>query len=762
MSALEGLLVVDLGRALAPRYASMLLGDMGARVVRIEQGEPPPAGLWHPLLARFFDRGKESALLDLHTPQGRDTLLGLLARAHVLLHDLPQPEAQALGLTGAVLAQRFPHLIVCRMPPFPWGWPQAHAPADDGVVSAWTGIYGDQGGVGNPPAFVYLPLPSYGAALNGVIAVTSALLARLRSGRGQEVEVSLVDGSLALQTGTIVGGPKVRPPAGGRRSPQGINPIYRLYEGSDGEWFFLACGNTTFWNKLCIALERPEWTADPRLADAPWGLPQDAYEPLTTTLAHIFRQKPRAYWLDLLRRHDIPCAPALTREEFLQHPQVAHNHILTTVEDPLLGTTRQMGVPLFLSHTPGRVKGPAPLPGQHTLQLLEEARRPPDLLPPPGPTPSAPLEGIRVVDLAMYIAGAYCSSILADLGADVVKVEPPTGDPFRPNSGAFQGWNRGKRGIVVDLTRPQGREVLYRLVERADVVVQNYRPGVAERLGADEASLRRINPRLVYCAVTGYGPHGPFIDRPAFDPLLQAQSGAMTAQGHPPVFLRVAITDYAAAMLGAWGVLLALWHRARTGQGQRVDSCLLNAAFAIQAGEFFQAPGLPRPHHLDQLGTGPGYRLFPAKDGWLFIACWEHAHWDALCRTLGVGSVPLPQPHSPEAERLSVLLEERFREREVAHWLSALARAGVPCAPARLTRDLFGEKVLWETGRLVEHTSADLGTVHQVGLTFHFSQTPGRLWRSAPALGQHTREVLAELGYTPQETDALYRARAVA
>ncbi|MDW8120263.1 MAG: CoA transferase [Chloroflexota bacterium] len=762
MQPLDGLLVVDMGKALAPRYTALLLGDMGARVVRLERGEPPPAGLWHPFLARFFDRGKESALVDVHAPAGREVLYGVLGRADVLLHDLSLAEAEALGITGPALTQRFPYLVACRMPPFPWGWPQASQPADDAIVSAWTGIYGDQGGVESPPVCVFLPLPSYGAALQAAIAVTAALLVRQRCGRGQEVEVSLVDGALALQTGTIVAGPRIRPLAGGKRSPQGINPIYRLYAGSDGEWFFLACGNTTFWNKLCIALERMDWAANPALAHAPWGLPPDAYEPLTIALTDIFRQKPRAFWLDLLRRHDIPCAPALTREEFLEHPQVAHNGILLAVEDPLLGATRQMGVPVALSHTPGRVRGPAPLPGQHTAQVRAEAHLPPQPVPPARPFPSAPLEGIRVVDLAMYIAGAYCSALLADLGAEVVKVEPPTGDPFRPNAGAFQGWNRGKRGMVVDLTRPQGREVLARLVGRADVVVQNYRPGVAERLGADEASLRRINPRIIYCTVTGYGPHGPFSDRPAFDPLLQAQSGAMRAQGHPPVFLRVAITDYAAAMLGAWGVVLALWHRARTGQAQRVDSCLLNAAFAIQAGEFFFAPAKPRPTPIDQVGTGPGYRLYQARDGWLFVACTEAAQWRALWRTLGMEPPPPAEGDTPEGRRLCTLLEERFRQGEVAQWLSLLTQAGVPCAPARLSQDLFGERVLWESGRLVEHIAAEVGTVHQVGLTFHFSQTPGRLWGAAPALGQHTDEVLRELGYTEAEVHALRQGRAVA
>jgi crotonobetainyl-CoA:carnitine CoA-transferase CaiB-like acyl-CoA transferase len=750
MPALDGVTVVDLGRGPAPRYTAMLLGDMGARVVRVERGEPPAAGLWHPLLARLFDRGKESVTLDLPTPRGRALLEGLLARADVLLHDLSPHQAEALGLTGPPLALRFPRLIACRMPPFPWGWPHASLPADDGVVAAWTGMYGDQGGVDSPPVFVALPLPTYGAALNGAIAVTAALVARLRDGRGQEVEVSLVDGALALQTGTIVAGERVRPLAGGRRTPQGINPVYRLYEGEDGQWFFLACGNGVFWNKLCIALGKPEWTATPLFADAPWGLPPEAYGVLTAHLADIFRQRPRQHWLDLLRQHDIPCAPVQRREEFLAHPQVVHNGILLPLQDPLLGPTVQMGVPLSLSRTPGRVRGPAPLPGEHTPRVVEEVSRPLPPDPPPGhpPTaPTAPLEGVRVVDLAMYIAGAYCSGILADLGADVIKVEPPTGDPFRAHGGAFQGWNRGKRGVGVDLTHPRGKEVLRRLVERADVVVQNYRPGAAERLGVDEASLRRINPHITFCTVTGYGPHGPFADHPAFDPLLQAQSGAMLAQGYPPVFLRVAITDYAAAMLGAWGVLLALWHRARTGQGQRVDSCLLNAAVAVQAGEFFLAPGLPRPRLPDQRGVDPGYRLYQAKDGWLFVGCTEEEHRHALTRLLGVEDMSL--------------LEERFRERPVEHWLSALAQAGVPSAPARGSRDLFAEPLLWQTGRLVTHTSAEVGRVSQVGRTIHFSRTPGRPKRAAPALGEHTDEVLGEVGYSPQEIAALRREGAV-
>ena len=238
---------------------------------------------------------------------------------------------------------------------------------------------------------------------------------------------------------------------------------------------------------------------------------------------------------------------------------------------------------------------------------------------------TSPFSNVKVVDLSSYIAGALCPGLLADFGASVIKVESLSGDPFRSLGPTFQDWNRGKRSICVDLKTEEGRGALYRLVEEADVVVENYRPGVARRLGADYETLSKINPRLVYCSVSAYGQEGPYRSKPGFDPLLQARSGAMAFQGgtsRPPVFLVLAISDYGAACLGAYGVSLGLLARARTGKGRKVETSLLRACMATQSGRYVVVrSGGNGAREADYVGESPGYRLYKTSDGWIFPGC---------------------------------------------------------------------------------------------------------------------------------------------
>ena len=244
---------------------------------------------------------------------------------------------------------------------------------------------------------------------------------------------------------------------------------------------------------------------------------------------------------------------------------------------------------------------------------------------PPHPNPlprrgreqgeGGPLDGVRVVDLTSYIAGSYGAMMLADLGADVVKVEAIEGDSFRELSG-FYGWNRGKRSLAVNLKEPDGRAIVHRLARHADVVMENMRPGVVERLGVDYETLRAINPRLVYSTVTAFGSDGPYKDRPGFDPLLQAMGGLMTLQGfgEAPQYLRIAPTDYYCAALACQAILAALFVRERTGRGQRVQTSLLQAVLALQSGLVVDYPG----HEVVYRNT-PTYRLYQAGDGESFF-----------------------------------------------------------------------------------------------------------------------------------------------
>ena len=361
-----------------------------------------------------------------------------------------------------------------------------------------------------------------------------------------------------------------------------------------------------------------------------------------------------------------------------------------------------------------------------------------------------PLDGIRIVDLTSYIAGSYGVMMLADLGAEVVKVEAIAGDAFRELPG-FYGWNRGKRSIAVDLKTPEGRTIVERLAARADVAMENMRPGVADRLGVGYAQLSVINPRLIYCSTTAFGSTGPYAERPGFDPLLQAMSGVQALQGFggPPHYLRIAITDYYAAALTAQAVLAALFVRERTGHGQRVETSLLHASLALQSGNVVDYPG-----KQSIFRDNPTYRLYQGSDGeWFFLACGNQTFWVKLCTALDLK----PLADDPRfaswllrldnREVLLPLLERRFAEKPRAHWLEVLAAHDIPAAPVQTLKDFMDDPAVRHHEMTREYDHPELGRLRLMGMPLVFSESPTRDPGRPPTLGEHTAAVLRELGY---------------
>jgi crotonobetainyl-CoA:carnitine CoA-transferase CaiB-like acyl-CoA transferase len=361
-----------------------------------------------------------------------------------------------------------------------------------------------------------------------------------------------------------------------------------------------------------------------------------------------------------------------------------------------------------------------------------------------------PLDGIRVVDLTSYIAGSYAAMMLADLGAAVIKVESLRGDSFRELSGFF-GWNRGKRSIAVDLKAPQGRVIVERLATTGDVVIENMRVGAADRLGLGAARLRTLNPRLVYCSITGFGSTGPYVHRPAFDPVLQAMAGMMALQGvaGPPQYLRIPVTDYYAAALGAQAILAALFVRERTGEGQHVETSLLHASLALQSGHVVQYAGRPAPAR-----DNPTYRLYQAEDGeWLFLACGNQAFWAKLCAAIGIEHLAADPRFASwtlrvdHAAALLPVLEAAFRARPRAHWLEVLAAHDIPAAPVQSLAEFMDDPAVQHHGMIQEYAHPEVGRLRLMGQPLVFSDTPTRDPGAPPMLGQHTDEVLRELDY---------------
>jgi crotonobetainyl-CoA:carnitine CoA-transferase CaiB-like acyl-CoA transferase len=391
----------------------------------------------------------------------------------------------------------------------------------------------------------------------------------------------------------------------------------------------------------------------------------------------------------------------------------------------------------------------------------------------PGP-PAGPLAGVRVVDITHVLAGSYCSMLLADMGADVVKVERRGGDDGR-GRGAADGFgpaNRNKRSLVVDLATADGRAVVRRLAAQADVLVENYRPGALDARGLGYDDLVVLNPALVYCSISGFGGTGPERDRRGFDLVAQAMSGLMSVTGHAgaePVKVGVPLADLNAGAFGALGVLSAYVERLRTGRGQRVDTSLLEGALAYtvwESAEYFATGEAPGPTGSAHRLTAP-YQAFPTADGWVAVGAANQATWERLAALLGVEHLVEDErfrsPWSRVRRRaeLADLLAPAFAADTTAGWCARLEQAGVPAGPINDLAGTWAEPQVLARGMLVEAPDGHGGTGRFIGPPAKLSATPWAVRRGVPAAGADTRAVLADAGYDGAEIDRLVAAGVV-
>ena len=367
-AALSGVVVLDMATDVAGSYTCMLLGDMGAEVTKVElAGSPewrgnPPFHLWN--------RGKKSIYLDLDRPGARDVVEALVANSDVLVEDLLPADALKRGLDYDTLSRSNPKLLYCAIPPFGEKGPMMNDPGDDGVMAAFSGVMADQVGIDHPPVFIEALVPSVSTAFLAAMAISSGLYVRELEGIGQKIEVPLLNGSLAGRSGDFILGSGF-PMMEVVRDQQGESPVYRLYECKDTQWIFIACGNQTFWNRLCLTLDLEELITDPRCEGAPFFFDPETRVELIQIIGDILKQRSCAEWLQVFEEADIPTVRAETRDEFVEDPQVVHNNMMVDMYDPLLGATKQLGIPVRLSETPGYIKGPAPAKGEDTEELLK-------------------------------------------------------------------------------------------------------------------------------------------------------------------------------------------------------------------------------------------------------------------------------------------------------------------------------------------------------------------------------------------------------
>jgi len=394
----------------------------------------------------------------------------------------------------------------------------------------------------------------------------------------------------------------------------------------------------------------------------------------------------------------------------------------------------------------------------------------------PAPRRQGPLVGMKVLDMAHVMAGPTCARMLADMGADVIKIEKADGGDdtrrmlppdIKGESAAYMMMNRNKRGVVLDLKKPAGREALKRLVKTADVLIENYRHDTLDKLGIGYADLKRINPGLIYCAISGFGRTGPFSDQGGYDLIAQGMSGLMSitgeGPGRPPVKVGSPACDITAGILGAMGVCAAYAHKLKTGEGQFVDTSLFEAGITLtywQSAIALATGVAPGPMGSAHPLNAP-YQAFETKDGWMNVGASNTKMYPLLCKILGCPELATDPRFAKGEDRMNRLAEflgilsPYFKARTTAEWLPELEKAGIPCGPVLNVVEMHAhpQTVARDMVPVVEHPVA--GTVRTIGLPVKFSASPGAITAPAPIFGEHTREVLAEHGFSREEIDAL-------
>ncbi len=749
----------------------MFLSDHGARVIRVvdtDDTAPRRGGYL------VWDRGKSCIRLDFSQlgPDQGDApgspaadFIKLVRSSDILVEDFaPSSERQRM-VNADWLSGLNPRLIHCSITAYGKHGPWKDEPPIDVLVMARMGILGSQPGFRPAPVHVVHPLPSSGAAILANLGIAASLLAREQTGRGRKVDTSLMGGALLYH-------PKVTgehiESRGFQTHPSGSAPFYSNYECADGEYVQLGCVHEKFINIAADLFGLTEALKDPRFGNGRTPQTDEADIECRALVAQAVKTKPYAEWAKIFEASDVPFARCQVSADSMADPQVQFNNMVVDLTDPELGTVTQMGVPIHFSETPGRIQGPRVPPSQAASTLPDDLTDVASMANGQSQTgPFAPpLDGIRILEITNLIAGPTGGRLLADLGADVIKFEPLTGDISRPIGRIyFFNVNANKRSVSVDTRTPEGKEVVQKIAASADAMLANLRPHATERMGIGTA----INPRLIETHLTGYGWTGPYSKRPGIDPLAQGLMGLQRAQGgkeNPPVFpAQLAPTDYTTGAMGALGTILAIYARTRSGVVQRVDSNLLNGGAVLSSEWFTRYEGKPERPLADkgQYGLNPFHRLYQVSDGWIYVVATTEAERLAMCKAVDGEALlrehgDAPGSSHPIDTPLSQALTERFSTVKVDDILNRLNAAGVPCAPAVPgDSEIFLEDPHASANdMIVTYDHAWAGKLLVAWRYVQFGNTVPTQGKATPLLGEQNREVLREVGFSEEAIGQLY------
>jgi len=804
---LDGLRVLDLTWGISGPMATMLLADHGAEVTKIE----PPGG--DPFRSQLgyhaWNRGKRSAVFDLKQADDLASFRKLAAAADVLVESFRPGVTERLGIDFETLSTDNPRLIYCSITGYGRNNSLSDRPGYDALVAARMGLHWEQRGrvggsatvlsgkepfspeyevpreaqQGPPrdgPVFPASRLPSMGAAYAATAAISAALRAREVTGRGQHVETSLMQGALAA--GVMAYGVAEEIEAehyitwiGDSRAPKG------LFEGSDGRWvhawppsprFILGAGEGDQLNGTAdlSAREDPD-----RIGLGPEELfvLHHYWEPMAETVKKFTADA----WTQAAADAGVCLQKIRSPEEALSDPLLVDDGCVSDLDDPDLGPIRAVGITYKLGNSPGVVGKGQPPVGAHNDIVRAEAE---ELTPQPASDSgkslsSGPLEGIRVLDFGLAVAGPYGAQVLSDLGAEVIKINA-LHDWYWHSNQIAMCCNRGKRSIAINLKHADAKEAIFRLVASADVIIHNMRYPAAVKLGLDYETLRNDHPRLVYCHTRGHE-RGPRENLPGND-----QTGACLAgvewedggcgRGGRPMWSLTSMGDTGNGFLAAIAICQALYEREKTGKGQWVETAIVNAQLLNTSHTVARADGsgFDRPMtDAMQTGFSAGVRLYPTADAWICLSLVTDAHWRALGAALDLsdltsgGRYANAITRSASDDEVAKMIEHALATLSTDDAVTMLDAAGVPCeiSSEHAGVTLWNDPEAIDQRWIVKYPHPMTKELGQVGLAFSLSDTPARIQRRPLLVGEDTRSILSELGYDESGIDALFEAGAV-
>ncbi len=733
--ALDGIRVIDFGQYIAGPMAAMLLADFGADVIRVD---PPDGPRFKTSANATWNRGKRSIALNLKDQSDLETARQLIASADVVIENFRPGVMDRLGLGPAAMTEMNSRLVYCSLPGFASDDPRAGLPAWEGLLGAATGLFSSHASIKTDvPVYTAIPYASDFGALLAVTSITMALHAREFSGLGQAIEVPLFNATFNAFSGKVM---KVHDAV-----EVDVASKWEHMRCKDGRWFMYLPNR---FNKHLLAL--PEM--------AQWRDPALTPEQLLKPIAELFLTRTTSEWEDLCANVGLEGIASNPGVDWLHHPLAEATRIVADFDDPELGRFRGMDINLRLSKTPGAVRAPRARLDAHRAEILKELET--RSAAPSGSTHAAgnhtdalhsALEGIKVLDLGIILASPSCGRTLAEFGANVVKIDSAHRNPVNWHNDV----NRAKRSIVLDLKTQEGLDIFWRLLEDADVVLENFRKGVADKLGIGYEACRARRPGIIYCSVNAYGRIGPFADRPGREVLAQAIAGMSYRLGsEKPVLNPLNGNDYGTGLMTCYGIAMALLHRKRNGEGQFVDSALIYTATLLQTNmlQDFKGKQWNEPHGQECRGIGALYRCYQASDAWLFIAAKPEqlAHCSELADIAEKTGTDLEQA-----------LEQRFRSQSVENWVAALTRAGITTHRVIMKfMDHMDNPVVRAQGLSLTREHDELGLVTTAGPGIKLSRTPIKAGRPAPKPGSDAASILGDIGMA-HELDRLVREKVV-